>query len=202
MEENKKVLYLMQNICDKLDALSVNINSINDSQINSEAFKELVELPKQIITSHNVLDNNYKTMNSYLINLAKYMRELGNRPNVINQKKEYYLFGKDTPFTSKLLLSIITFILILFSGFKYVPSYLNKHSALKTERDEYKLFYEYVFLNEYSKRKNVPVNVIEILNKIKKEDTSFIQNIKALNKKYSKQLKKQALLKQLESLDR
>ena len=29
MEENKKVLYLMQNVCDKLDALTDTVNVVN-----------------------------------------------------------------------------------------------------------------------------------------------------------------------------
>ena len=58
MEENKKVLYLMQNVCDKLDALSNNINNINNNQVESETIKEFIELQKQTIIKQHKLNIN------------------------------------------------------------------------------------------------------------------------------------------------
>ncbi|MEI6866772.1 hypothetical protein [Flavicella sp.] len=190
MEENKKVLYLMQNICDKLDALVDNINTIKADQLDSETFLEFVKLQELLVTNHNALDKNQKTMNSHMINLAKNMGRLGNKPNVINQKKEYYLFGKETPFSSKLLLILIAFIFIASSGFKYIPIYLTENSAIKTERDEYELFYQYVFLDAYSKNNKISKNIASTLNDIQQKDTVLLQYVDKLSKKYNTQLQK------------
>jgi hypothetical protein len=201
MEENKKVLYLMQNVCDKLDALSGNVNIISDSQVESETFAEFIELEERIVSNQNMLIKSQTTMNSHIIDLEKKIELLGNEPKVIHQKKEYYLFGKDTPFSSKLLLITIAFIFIASSGFKYIPIYLTENSAIKTERDEYELFYQYVFLDAYSKNNKISKYITSTLNDIQQKDTVLLQYVYKLSKKYNSQLKKEALEKQLENLD-
>jgi hypothetical protein len=129
------------------------------------------------------------------------MSKLGTKPNIINQKKEYYLFGKDTPFSSKLLLITLAFIFIASYGFKYIPSYLTENSTIKTERDEYELFYQYVFLDAYSKNNKISKNIASTLNDIQQKDTVLLQYVDKLSKKYNTQLQKEALEKQLENLD-
>ncbi|AUC21965.1 MULTISPECIES: hypothetical protein [Polaribacter] len=202
MEENKKVLYLMQNVCDKLDALSGNVNIISDSQVECETFAEFIELEERIVSNQNMLIKSQTTMNSHIIDLEKKIELLGNKPKVIHQKKEYYLFGKDTPFSSKLLLITIAFIFIASSGFKYIPIYLTENSAIKTERDEYELFYQYVFLDAYSKNNKISKNIVSTLNDIQQKDTVLLQYVHKLSKQYNTQLQKEALEKQLENLDK
>jgi hypothetical protein len=202
MEENKKVLYLMQNVCDKLDVLSGNVNIISDSQVESETFAEFIELEERIVSNQNMLIKSQTTMNSHIIDLEKNIELLGNEPKVIHQKEEYYLFGKDTPFSSKLLLITIAFIFIASFGFKYIPIYLTEKSAIKTERDEYKLFYQYVFLDAYSKNNKISKNIASTLNDIQQKDTVLLQYVHKLSKQYNTQLQKEALEKQLENLDK
>ncbi|QXP64357.1 hypothetical protein [Polaribacter sp. HaHaR_3_91] len=202
MEESKKVLYLMQNVCDKLDTLESNINTIREDKIDNKIFGEFIESQKQILMKQHKLNINQTSAFLSIIKIEESIKSLSNEPNIINQKKEYYLFGKDSPFTSKLLLSIITFILIAFSGFKYIPSYLNENSELKTERDEYKLFYEYFFLDAYSKNNKTSKNIASILNDIQQKDTVLLRYVHKLSKQYNTQLKKEALEKQLENLEK
>ncbi|WP_373941424.1 hypothetical protein OEG92_17380 [Polaribacter sejongensis] len=112
------------------------------------------------------------------------------------------MFGKDTPFSSKLLLITIAFIFIASSGFKYIPIYLTENSAIKTERDEYELFYQYVFLDAYSKNNKISKNIVSTLNDIQQKDTVLLQYVHKLSKQYNTQLQKEALEKQLENLDK
>lgn len=202
MEENKKVLYLMQNVCDKLDTLESNINTIKEDKIDSKTFGEFTESQKQILMKQHKLNINQTSASLSLIEIKKSTKSIGNEPNVINQKKEYYLFGKDTPFSSKLLLITIAFIFIASSGFKYIPSYLTENSKLKTERDEYKLFYQYFFLDAYSKNNKISKNIASILNDIQQKDTVLLRYVHKLSKQYNTQLKKEALEKQLENLEK
>lgn len=202
MEENKKVLYLMQNVCDKLDTLENNINTIREDKIDSETFVEFIELQKQTLMEQHKLNINQTSASLSLIEIKESTESLGNKPNVISQKKEYYLFGKDTPFSSKLLLITIAFIFIASSGFKHIPSYLTENSAIKTERDEYKLFYQYVFLDAYSKNNKISKNIASTLNDIRQKDTVLLQHVYKLSKEYNTQLQKEALEKQLENLEK
>ena len=202
MEENKKVLYLMQNVCDKLDVLSDNVKIISESQVESETFAEFIELEEGIVSNQEKLIKSQTTMNSHIVNLEKNIESLSDVPKVTHQKKEYYLFGKDTPFSSKLLLITIACILIASSGFKYIPRYLTENSKLKTERDEYKLFYQYIFLDAYSKNNKISKNIASTLNDIQQKDTVLLRYIHKLSKQYNTQLKKEALEKQLENLEK
>ena len=202
MEENKKVLYLMQNVCDKLDTLSASLNNLNDNQVESETIKEFIELQKQTIIKQHKLNINQTSAFLSIIKIEESIKSLSNEPNIINQKKEYYLFGKDTPFSSKLLLITIAFIFIASFGFKYIPIYLTEKSAIKTERDEYKLFYQYVFLDAYSKNNKISKYITSTLNDIQQKDTVLLQYVHKLSKQYNTQLQKEALEKQLENLDK
>ena len=202
MEENKKVLYLMQNVCDKLDALSDNVKIISESQVESETFAEFIELEEGIVSNQEKLIKSQTTMNSHIVNLEKNIESLSDAPKVTHQKKEYYLFGKDTPFSSKLFLITIACILIASFGFKYIPRYLTENSKLKTERDEYKLFYQYIFLDAYSKNNKISKNIASTLNDIQQKDTVLLRYIHKLSKQYNTQLKKEALEKQLENLEK
>jgi hypothetical protein len=202
MEENKKVLYLMQNVCDKLDTLSASLNNLNDNQVESETIKEFIELQKQTIIKQHKLNINQTSAFLSIIKIEESIKSLSNEPNIINQKKEYYLFGKDTPFSSKLLLITIASIFIVSSGFKYIPSYLTEKSAIKTERDEYKLFYQYVFLDAYSKNNKISKNIASTLNDIQQKDTVLLRYVHKLSKQYNTQLKKEALEKQLQNLEK
>lgn len=193
---NDITLKLMQNVSDKLDDILTNISESKGAKIDQELLLEQKHNFKTLI-------ENQETINKNLCNSKNTLKEILNEnPTVVNQshKSEYMLFGKDTPFTSKLLLSLIFVALVCFPMFKYIPSYLNEKSSITEERDNYKLFYDYVFLNEFDNTKTVPTDLVETLNIIKDKDSAFINYVQRLHSKYATHLKKENLKAELQKL--
>jgi len=134
------ILKLMQHVSDELDNISTKVNRLEQSKERNEIF---------LARQRELLNENIQATN-------KAFREvLEENPPIIQEThhSQYILFGKDSPFSSKLLLSIITLLLVCIPMIKYVPPFFNERSALKEEKDHYKLFYDYVFLNAFEKTK-------------------------------------------------
>ncbi len=137
-EDDKYIETLMDNvsrdldkIIHKLDHLESNKSNLKETELIESISKSQEEIRAVITTSENSLKS--------VINEKK---------SIINQhyRAEYVMFGKDSPFSSKLLLVLICTILISIPIFKYIPPFIIEKSDLKKERDDYKLFHNFVLL--------------------------------------------------------
>ncbi len=190
---NEIIFKMMQNVSDKLDDISSKINQKKDSKIENES---ILKISERIISHQQIIGNQIKNVKRDLE-----MKIDSTKPTINNnEKKEYILFGKDTPFTSKFLLVLIAVIMVLSYSFKYLPNYLHEKSEVKSERDSYKMFYEYVYLDAFSENNKIPYNLTNLITKIKKKDTVFVKHFNKLHKKYRKEMKKQELIDQLNQL--
>lgn len=200
MAENNDdiILNLMQNISDKLEDISINLGKSKAPEID----KNLVLIQENNIK--DILKNQESLKSSLNVSKDNFKEVIKENPTVVNQnyKSEYMLFGKDTPFTSKLLLSLIFVLLISYPIFKYIPQYLTENSSIKKDRDNYELFYNYVFLQTATKNNGTAEHLQKTLERIKSRDTVIINQIDLLNDEFRKQLKKESLEAELKKLDK
>ncbi len=195
-KNNDYIIKLMQNVSDRLDEISDEIGEIKLLSNEDKALSNQGENLEKIIQTQKII---YAKLNQSLEDIGVALDE---KPSIINQsyKTEYILFGKDTPFSSKLLLSLLAVILICIPIFKYIPTYLNEKNSITQERDNYKLFYNYAFLNAFDKRKTVPTDLIETFSLIISKDSAFINYVEQLHSKYDTHLKKENLKAELQKL--
>ncbi|RXG21124.1 hypothetical protein [Leeuwenhoekiella aequorea] len=195
-------LKLMQQVSDELEKSNAKIDQLviaqNDLKILIEKQKDQSKRQFDVLTRHQgkyIKEN----LESYSDNIKELILS---REPVVNEthNSQYILFGKDSPFTSKLLLSLITLILISIPLFKYVPSYLNERSVLKEDLETYKLFYDYVFFINYKTENELPSNLTNIINDIKKRDSTYINFVNRQRSKYEIHLKRESLKSELQKL--
>tara|TARA_R110002012_G_scaffold310905_1_gene519566 strand:- start:1175 stop:1792 length:618 start_codon:yes stop_codon:yes gene_type:complete len=195
-------LKLMQQVSDELEKSNAKTDQL---VITQNDLKILIE--KQKFQSKRQFDLlikcQEKYMNEKLESYSENIKELILcREPVVNEthNSQYIFFGKDSPFTSKLLLSLITLILICIPLFKYVPSYLNERSVLKEDLDTYKLFYDYAFFSNYKTENKPPTNLTNIINDIKSGDSTYINFVNRQRSKYEIHLKRESLKSELQKL--
>ena len=195
VDENKQIENLMQNVLNTLDHLLEEIKELKSTEEKDLPPKEDPKV-RLIAGGQNFILSEF---NSAREKLEKLIQENNQE---IHHKTENIIFGKDTPFTSKLLLSIIVLIFISFPAFKYIPKYLNHKSELKAERDTYKMFYDYAVLNSFEKDEKAPNDFIHIKEKIQSHDTAIINYVRRLTPKYKKHLEKEKLKTALKNLEK
>lgn len=117
-----------------------------------------------------------------------------------NNQNTYVLFGKDSPFSSRLLLGLILTITVITLVLKYIPPYIQMRSELEKERRNYKLFYDYVYLSRYHNDKKSGKIIIDIKNDIDQGNQELIGEINSLRDYYKKEMKINALQAELKSL--
>lgn len=190
MATNEEIIMnLMQNVSDELESIH---KKVNDLERSKEKDNELLERQKKMLIGNLNATNNMLT------------KVISENPPIVQHthNSEYTVFGKDSPFSSKLLLFLIAFLLICIPIIKYVPPYLNERSALKEERDNYKLFYDYVFFNAFENRKTTPTDVLQTLKEIKAGDSTYSNYVDRLGTKYKTHLKKESLKAELQKLEK
>ncbi|WP_027125287.1 hypothetical protein [Gelidibacter mesophilus] len=197
MAENNDniILNLMQNVSDKLNEISNKIDNSNASQIDKDILVSQEDNIKSILSNQSILK---KSLSFSKEKLKEVLEEI---PTVINQNTEYVLFGKDTPFSSKFLLSIIFLVLLSYPIFKYIPQYLNEKSVLKEERDNYQLVYDYVFFHSASEKNGTAQHLENTLQQIRLKDTVILQKISDLKHKYETRLRRNSLEAELKKLE-
>lgn len=197
MENNtsESVLNLMQNVVDKLDEILEKIE--NTKNIKPE-LTSLIKLPENIdklflqqTAILKKIDISRQEVNSSLIS--------NNRSNETHNYK-YIMFGKDSPLNTRFLIYIVAFVVISWSGIKYLPSYFSEHSELKQEKENYQLFYNYLYLKQVESKNNGTQKLEVILNKIKEGDDKIYKEYNFLLTRYQKQLRKQELEYELKKL--
>lgn len=203
MDQNELVINLMQNIVDKLDDISAKVNIEKEVGLDEGVIKSISDYPKRLTAFSQGLFNSLKIINKAVETAEKNIQDtiVCNKPEVKNYlKKEYVLFGKGTPFMSKFLLVVIIIVLFASYGFKYIPDYLLEQSTVKIERDEYKLFYQYVFLKSYDKSESKSQEAQSVLNKIKSNDSLLMSDYSKLYSTYKNAIQKERLKAQLKAL--
>ncbi len=199
MDKNNKALFvLMQNVVDKLDAISKDVNNKEAVSLDHVLLKENNELKKFInivIKNQSVLEQ--KTLSSKK-EIIKYMHVNTKTPSV-NNYNQYSLLGNVFRFKPWVVGAFIFTLVTAWSAIKYLPSYFKQNSLLSKEKAEYELFYNYVYLNELKNNKtNMASN---ILKKLQQKDSLFMQEYHSLLKAYKRDARKQSLKEELNSLD-
>ncbi|MDD7914093.1 MULTISPECIES: hypothetical protein [Polaribacter] len=230
MSENENyLLKLMQNVVDNLDRISNKIDQLNndnnEDKLNSISNKidivnnknhgiKLESLNKKILEISEELKRIFKNSNNEVLNKKKLEvslekisknleKTIQNHKTPINNsiKKEIIIFGKDSPFTSKLLLISIICLLIFSYGFKYIPPYLKERNTNQLEIKNYQNFYNYLYLLYYKDDGKLDNQYSRLLNKIKQNDSAITKEYNQLFNMYNKSIKKKELEKQLKELE-
>ncbi|WP_299060128.1 hypothetical protein [uncultured Polaribacter sp.] len=200
MDENtsKAIFNLMQKVVDKLDAISKEVNKKEPTELENIIKKTNVAIAKlvpEIVKTQSKLLLTSSVIREEIIN---YIKENKITPTV-NNHTEYSLLGNKSHF-KPWVLGVFFFGLITFwCSIKYLPSYFIEKSLLSKEREEYQLFYNYVYLKQF---KNDEPNIAgETLKKVKQKDTLFMKEYHILLNTYQREIRKQELKEELNSLD-
>ncbi len=194
-KQERHVTKLMQTLVDDMDSLKE----------QKEELKTLLETQAQaytIICEAN--GKSYTNILEYMKSIkAEYIDEFkNNKPKQNkNSKVEYILFGKDTPFSSRLLLGLITLILFSFLLFEYGTPLLIEKSELKNQRDNYKLYYDYSLLKAFEDSEKNPEKIISIFSSLKARDTVMIKYIDSMTLVLQNKLRKEELESELKTLE-
>jgi hypothetical protein len=195
---NKALFTLMQKVVDKLDVITEKINTKNETVLsdiilkkNSET-KELISktINNQAVLNQTNLDIENRIINSIIENKAT--------PTISNHR-EYSLLGSKSYFKPITLIIMLFSLITIWSSLKYLPSYFIENGSLSDEKEEYELFYNYVYLKQF---KNDEPNIAgEILKKVKQKNTLFMKEYHTLLSTYKREIKRQKLKEELNSLD-
>lgn len=194
---SKAIFSLMQNVVDKLDAISKDINNKSNTDI-SETILNSNDVLKDLISK--VLSNQSK-LNQTNLDIEDRISEsiAGNKimPST-NNYTEYSLIGKEAYFKPRILVIILFSLVIIWSSIKYIPSYLSQQSLLNKEKEEYQYFYNYVYLNQFKNSGEITAD--KFLNRIKQKDTLLFNEYNVLMSTYQNEMRKKQLTEELRSL--
>ncbi|WP_405611504.1 hypothetical protein [Polaribacter sp. Asnod1-A03] len=200
MEENtnKALFTLMQKVVDKLETISKDVSSKDQTELETIIKKTNVQItklvPEVIKLQSKLLQNSLDTKSE----IVEYVKESIETPNV-NNYTEYSLFGSKSHFKPWVIGVFFFGLVTVWCSAKYLPSYFTEKSLLSKERAEYQIFYNYVYFKQI--RKDEPNVANDILKKIKQKDTLFMKEYHTLLKTHQREIKKQELKEQLNALD-
>lgn len=200
MDENtsKAIFNLMQKVVDKLDAISKDVNKEDKTELSDVITKEnkkLKELMEITISNQSVIGQKNLNSKKEIINSIK---ESVAVPNV-NNYTEYSLLGSKSHYKPNTLIIILFSFVTIWSSIKYLPSYFTEKSLLSKEREEYQLFYNYVYLKQFKENE---INIAdETFKKIQQKDSLFMNEYYSLLRTHQREIRKQELKKELNSLD-
>lgn len=209
---------IMQNVADKMDALSKNKKT--EGTETKEKNTVLEEIKKG-------LDNHYKNISDVMTKLVKTSQNnssevvdketslkiddiLKTLTDYVNKdearvhihKKQIILFGKDSSLTTKSFLLMVGILIILVSSLKYLPPFFDHFSNVKKERDTYQIFYRYHYLRFIKESNNQALENIENqLKLIQNQDSSFMQNYNDMEEWLKKDLQIKSLKDQLKEIE-
>jgi len=194
---NNDIFVIMQKVLDKLKNISEDSTKSNKESENihirrhlelGEEFDKIYRLVK--LAHRLILDSENKIINTIEKNKTT--------PNA-NNYTEYSLFGNKSHFKPWILVAFFFGLTTIWCSIKYLPSYLTEKSLLSKEREEYQLFYNYVYLKHFKKDELNVAN--DILKKIKQKDTLFMKEYHTILNNHQRQIKKQELEEELKSLE-
>ena len=188
----------MQNVVDKLDTMSENLKGNKDNELKdmlAENSNEIKISLKKAISNQTSLAQIIQTSEGKLIELFKENKTATS----VNNYTEYNLIGSKSHFKPLSLLLVAFALVVVWSSIKYLPSYFNESSLLSKEREDYELFYNYVYLQQFKKAETITAD--SFLKRIQDKDTLFLKEYNALLETYQKERKKQQLIDELKSLE-
>ncbi|QNK76248.1 hypothetical protein H7F37_08785 [Winogradskyella sp. PAMC22761] len=195
---NKAIFTLMQKVVDKLETISKDVSSKDQTELENIIKKTNVQItklvPEVIKLQSKLLQNSLDTKDE----IVDFIKENTDTP-VINNHTEYNLIGSKSHFRSWVIGVFFLGLVTVWCSIKYLPAYFTENSLLNKEKEEYELFYEYVSLKQF---KEGEINIAdEILKKIKQKDSLFIKEYRTLSNTYKREIRKQELKEELNSLD-
>lgn len=193
------IFNLMQNVVDKLDTISQDLKNKDDKELNDIIIKNSNEIKGYL---KKTINNQAELADQNLVSEGRIIESMEKKISTpsINNFTEYNLFGSKSHF-KPLSLVIVAFALVLvWSSIKYLPTYFNNSSELTREKEDYELFYNYVFLNQFKRSETITAD--KYLKKIQAKDTLFLSEYNLLLETYQKEIKKQQLKEELKSLER
>ena len=200
MDQNttNAIFNLMQNVVDKLDTLSQDLKNKEDNELNDIIIKNSNELKGYL---KKTINNQAELADQNLVSEGRIIESMEKKISTpsINNFTEYNLFGSKSHF-KPLSLVIVAFALVLvWSSIKYLPTYFNNSSELTREKEDYEIFYNYVYLNQFKSSGTITAD--KYLKKIQAKDTLFQSEYNLLLETYQKEIKKQQLNQELKSLE-
>ena len=200
MDENtsKAIFTLMQKVVDKLDVITEKVNTKNEIELSNLIIKkdiETKELISKIINNQAILNHTNLDIENRIINA---IIEKKTTPT-INNHNEYSLLGSTSHFKPKTLIAMLFSLVIIWSSIKYLPSYFKEKNLLSKQKEEYQLFYNYVYLQQFDNDKTITAN--EVLKKVQQKDTLFMKEYQSLLNTYQREIRKQELKEELNLLD-
>ncbi|SDF26563.1 hypothetical protein [Cellulophaga baltica] len=192
------IFNLMQNVVDKLDALSQDLNNNKGNELNDVITNNSNEIKAYLKKS---IDNQVSLSKQNLAIEVRINESIEKNKTIpsINNFTEYNLFGNKSHFKPFSLIIIAFALVVIWSSIKYLPTYLNESSLLSKEKEDYELFYNYVYLNQF--KSSETITAAKILKKIQDKDTLFFREYRSLLKMYQKEIKKQQLKEELNILE-
>ncbi|WP_405377515.1 hypothetical protein [Nonlabens sp. Asnod3-A02] len=203
MEENKykSILILMQSILDeiqkhskKIDNISIKKNDQSEDVVNRFA-KNQNEFNSTLANAINSLSNKLNKTIREVLNINK-------QPSIPSKvaHTHYHLIGKDSIFKPWHLITLILGALIITFSAIYGPDLYFKSSEQSKELIEYKLFYDYVFFNNYDSK--TVSTVSERLSDIKNEEPWILDKINQWRTEYEIEIKRSELEQELKNLEK
>jgi len=194
---NEAIFNLMQNVVDKLDEVSAKVDIKNNTAEKHES-NFLTNLPIQfnkLVLQQNAIFKQIDTSKQELINSLKSTKGTNETHN-----NKYIMFGKDSPLNTRFVIYMIAFVIISWSGIKYLPPAIQEQSELQQEKKNFELFYNYLYLKQIDSKNNSAQKLEVILNKIKNGNDNIYKEYNSLLTRYQKELRKQELENELKKL--
>lgn len=200
MDQNtsKALFTLMQKVVDKLDIITEKVNTKNEIELSGIIIKknnETKELISKTINNQALLNKTNLDIENRIINSI-----IDNKttPSISNHT-EYSLLGSKSHFSPKTLIFMLFSLVIIWCSLKYIPSYFIENSSLSKKKEEYQLFYNYMYLKQFKNDKVISAK--EILKKIIQKDSVFMKEYHTLLNTYTREIRKQELKEKLNSLN-
>ena len=201
MENNNEqmIISLMQNLVDKLDKISDEIKSKDDKiqLLISENYKLQTD---KIIDNLKLNAKLYREKSTEIYDtISNKIESQKSKPN-INNHRHFSLLGEKSSLKSKQIVLVLFGLTFLWGFLKYVPEYYIEYSELKKEKENYQLFYNWIFLSQFENDDIIDAD--DILKDIKARDSFLMEKYNILLIEYENEIKRQELEKQLDSLSR
>ena len=200
MEQNTTtaIFNLMQNVVDKLDAMSEDLKGKEDNELKNMLAENSNEIKISIQQSINNQTGLAQIIQKSEGKIIESLEKNKTTPSV-NNYIEYNVFGSKSHFKPLSLLFVAFALVVVWSSIKYLPSYFNESSLLSKEKEDYELFYNYVYLQQFKKSEIITADAS--LKRIQDKDSLFLKEYNALLETYQRERKKQQLKEELKSLE-
>jgi hypothetical protein len=199
MDQNttSAIFNLMQNVVDKLDTISQDLKNKDDKELKDIFIRNSNEIKVYL---KKTINNQAELANQNLVTEGKIIEYMEKKISThsIKNYTEYNLFGNKSHFKPSSLVLLAFSLVLVWSSIKYLPTYFSNNSVLTREKEDYELFYNYIYLNKFKSTETLTAD--KILKRIQDKDTLFLKEYNTLLKTYQKEVKKQQLKEELKSL--